>query len=107
MFVSPDVPPVNGLNQKGASADLSVLVEDAWLVNTEVRYRLVNRQGLWHLTMVYVAVENPLQLLCRKIDRYHSEKKALLFARLLQRGIRKDARGTLKTRRDAFNLCDN
>ena len=34
-------------------------------------------------------------------------KKALTFAKILQRGIRKDARGTLKSNRNAFNICAN
>lgn len=76
-------------------------------MDTEVKYRIIERNGRWHLTMVYVAVHDPFQLLCRAIDSYHSEKRALVFAGILQRGIRKDARGTLKTNSNAFHFCDN
>jgi len=107
MFISPDIPFPQVVDTLGKPSDLNILMDDSWLIDTEVRYRLVDRKGLWYLSMIYVAVQNPLQLICRKIDHYHSEKKAHIFARLLQRGIRKDARGTLKTRGDAFNLCDN
>ena len=91
----------------GAPCDLQLLGNDRWLMNTEVCYWLQARKSQWHLTMIYVAVENPLKFICRKIDVYNSEKKAITFAKILQRGIRKDARGTLKTNRNAFNFCNN
>lgn len=91
----------------GEGRDMKILIEDRWLMNTEVRYYLVERKSHWHLTMIYIAVNNPLQLICRKIDTYNSEKKAKTFAEIMMRGIRKDARGTLKTNRDGFHFCDN
>lgn len=107
MYISPDIPFHRNIPEKGGSDDLQVLEKDSWLMDTEVRYLLVKQKGLWQLTMVYIAIDNPLKLFCRKIDAYPSEKKALIYARIMQRGIRKDARGTLKTRRDAFNICYN
>lgn len=107
MYLSPDIPFPVVITETGDSCDLKFLRKDSWLMDTEVRYALEKKKGLWQLTMVYVAVENPFKLYRKTIDAYHSEKKALLYARLLQRGIRKDARGTLKTNRDAFNICHN
>ena len=89
------------------ATDFIVLENDKWLMNTEVRYNLQKQKGLWQLTMVYISINNPFKLLCRKIDSYSSEKKAKIFAEILQRGIRKDARGTLKTNKNAFHICDN
>ena len=91
----------------GQLADMQLLKEDGWLMNTEVRYFLRVWKNRWHLTMIYIALDDPMKLICRRIDDYSSEKKALTFAKILQRGIRKDARGTLKINRDAFNICNN
>lgn len=91
----------------GNLADMHLLMEDSWLMNTEVRYFLRSWKNRWHLSMIYIALDDPMKLICRRIDDYSSEKKALTFAKILQRGIRKDARGTLKTNRDAFNICNN
>ncbi len=107
MSIPPDFPFKITTETPGECADLSLLVKDKWLMNTEVCYWLQERRGQWHLAMLYIAVDNPLQFICRKIDTYTSEKKAITFAKILQRGIRKDARGTLKTNRDAFNICQN
>lgn len=107
MHFSRDIPSSVSPEGRGRPEDLHLLSEDAWLMNTEVRYLLQERRSRWHLAMVYVAVDNPFKLICRKIDTYPSEKKALTFAKILQRGIRKDARGTLKTNRDAFHICAN
>lgn len=107
MYISSNVPFWKAVDYLGKPIDLNLLQEDAWLINTEVRYQLLEKNGLWHLTMIYVAVDNPLKFICRKIDVYNSEKKAKIFASILQRGIRKDARGTLKTNQDAFNICTN
>lgn len=107
MYISPDIPFYRRAGFLGKPEDFRLLKEDKWLMNTEVQYQLLERKGLWHLTMIYIAIENPLKLICRKIDTYNSEKKAKTFASILQRGIRKDARGTLKTNRDVIHFCDN
>ncbi len=107
MFISPHIPLEFNAETPGRREDLQLFVDDRWLMNTEVRYLLQKRKGLWELTMLYISVLDPLKFICRKIDTYSSEKKAKTFAQILQRGIRKDARGTLKTNRDAFNFCDN
>ena len=99
LSVTPEVP--------GNRSDMRLLQEDAWLMNTEVRYWLIYCKGLWHLSILYIAINNPLRLVCRKIDTYTDEKKAKTFAKIMIRGIRKDARGTLKANRDGFHFCDN
>lgn len=107
MYISPNLSFNNVLERAVDAQGLKMLTEDAWLMNTEVRYHLCERKSQWYLTMVFVALNNPLQFRCRKIDVYSSEKKALTFSKILQRGIRKDARGTLKINDDAFNICAN
>ena len=107
MYISPDIPFFKLTDFPGKQEDLKLRIEDRWLMDTEVRYQLIEKKGLWYLTMIYIAVDNPFKFICRKIDTYNSEKKAKTFASILQRGIRKDARGTLKTNRNAFNFCNN
>ncbi len=107
MYISSDIPFWKPVDFLGKPVDLRLLREDGWLMNTEVKYLLSKKNGLWHLTMIYVALKNPLKFICRKIDAYNSEKKAKTYASILQRGIRKDARGTLKTNQDAINICNN
>jgi len=107
MYISPKIPFHKPSGTIGKPEDMKLLMEDKWLMNTEVRYNLQKQKGLWQLSMIYIAINNPFKLLCRKIDSYPSEKKAKIFAQILQRGIRKDARGTLKTNKNAFHICDN
>jgi hypothetical protein len=107
MFISPDIPRVVVAECCGQAHDFKLLEEDRWLLNTEVRYLLLRKHRLWHLFMVYIAIDNPLQLLCKQIDVYASQHKAETFAKILQRGIRRDARGTLKMNRNAFHICTN
>jgi hypothetical protein len=94
-------------NQQGDKRDLDFLENDQWLHNTEVRYYILERRGRWYVTMIFIAVENPLRFFCRFIDHYESARKAENYAEIFQRSIRKDARGTLKTNEDALNICYN
>lgn len=107
MYISADIPFGSANDLVGQKCDMNLLEKDNWLMNTEVRFHLQKKKGLWHLTMLYIATENPMKFICREIDTYTSEKKAYTFANILMRGIRKDARGTLKTNNDAFNICAN
>ncbi|MEL6717420.1 MAG: hypothetical protein AAFP82_01755 [Bacteroidota bacterium] len=107
MYIAKNIPFYRPTDFPGEIEDFRLLKDDSWLMDTEVKYQLLEKNGLWHLTMIYIAIDNPFKFICRKIDIYNSEKKATTFASILQRGIRKDARGTLKTDRNAFNICDN
>lgn len=107
MYISPNIPFHSTAEIPGKRSDFKLLEEDSWLMNTEVLYLLQEKKSLWHLTMIYVSTKNPLKFICKKIDTYNSRKKAETFAKILQRGIRKDARGTLKTNRNAIHFCDN
>lgn len=107
MYISPQIPMDNSPEKPGNSTDMKLLKEDAWLIDTEVRYHLQEKNSQWHLTMIFISIHNPLNFICRPIDTYPSEKKALTFSKILQRGIRKDARGTQKINKNAFRICDN
>ena len=107
MHLPPDIPFNITDEVAGKPIDLKLLVDDKWLMNTEVCYWIQEQNSLWHLSMLYISTDNPFKFICKKIDTYNSEKKAITFAKILQRGIGKDARGTLKTNRNAFNFCNN
>ena len=102
-----DIPFHDSPESSGLAIDLIFLDEEKWLLNTEVRYRIWRRNGMWELSMIYISITDPLKFICRVIDSYNSETKANTFASIMQRGIGKDVRGTLKTNRDALNFCDN
>ncbi len=107
MFITPNLN-VEVIPERRAHGGVPALIlEDKWLKDTEVKYSLVKVHGLWQLTMVYVALTNPFKRRFRLIDTYSSEKKANTYAQILQRAIRKDARGTLIANNDAFDICFN
>lgn len=87
----------------GYLCDFQFIEEGKWLKDSEVRYYISFQKGRWHLVMVFVWIETPLQFICREIDNYESEKKALIYAELFKRGMQKDARGTQKTNEN--NIC--
>lgn len=107
MFITPALPVIEEPECPAPNTPLGLLTEEGWLMDTEVRYCLQARNSAWHLTMVFVDVRNAMRFITRKIDVYYSEQKALTYAKILQRGIRKDARGTLKSEWDAFRICTN
>jgi hypothetical protein len=94
-------------NQRGNQKDLTIFHQTRWLHDTEVKYMIDHRSGRWHLTIIYISIHNPLRLICHYLDHYESFKKAELYAQIFQRGIRKDAGGTLKLDEDAYNICYN
>lgn len=98
---------LNTTDRQGTKSDLQFLENDRWLHHTEVRYYISERRGRWYVFMIFIAVNNPLQFFCRFIEHYESERKALNYAEIMQRSIRKDARGVLKTNEHAFNICYN
>lgn len=91
----------------GKAKDLAFLWEGTWLHHTEVRYVLIQRQGRWYLYLIFIATSTPLKFMVRAINQYPTREKALTYAEIFLRSVRKDARGVLKTNEDAFNLCYN
>ncbi|NRA51274.1 MAG: hypothetical protein HRU12_19275 [Phaeodactylibacter sp.] len=107
MFISPALQIHEVPESSGADEALDLLAQEEWLMDTEVRYCIQSRNSAWHLMMVFVDLRNAMRFITRKIDVYYSERKALTYAKILQRGIRKDARGTLKSEWNAFRICSN
>ena len=94
-------------DNNGNVKDLSIFREDVWLQDTEIDYFIRNKLGRWWIFILFISIYSPLKFICREIDHYPSKKQAEIFAKILKRNIGKDPRGTLRTRRDAFNICYN
>lgn len=107
MYISPDIPYYRSLEHIGRDTDLLFIQEDAWLQDTEVKYIIQRKHGLWSIVMVFIAIQYEMRILCRKIDAYSSRQKAITYAQIMQRGIRKDSRGTLKNKSNDFSFCRN
>ena len=95
-------------NEKlGNEQDLTFLQESAWLHNTEVSYHITKYRGRWHVTILYIAVNDPLTFRCNEMGDYHSERKAKIYANCFQQGIRKDPRGNLTKDLNVLRICNN
>ncbi|MEL6591169.1 MAG: hypothetical protein AAFQ87_18400 [Bacteroidota bacterium] len=93
--------------QLGKLIDLNWLEEGLWLQDSEVKPFILPLRSQWHVFMVFFSIRQELKLIVRRIAAYPTQKKAEQFASIFQRGIRKDARGTIKRNRYAYHICDN
>ncbi|MEM6345643.1 MAG: hypothetical protein AAF927_17255 [Bacteroidota bacterium] len=107
MELPADIPSLPPSEKLGTSDDLVCLYQEAWLKNTEVKPFILPLRSQWHVFMVFFSLEPEIKLIVRRIAAYPSEIKAVQFAKIFQRGIRKDARGTLKRNSYAYHICDN
>lgn len=107
MNISSNIPPYHCWDRRGCVEDFNFMYKDEWLMDTEVKYLIARHKGMYRLTMVYIHIVQPLRVIIRIIDSYTSIKKAEIYASIFQRGIRKDARGTLKANYNDFNICHN
>ncbi len=86
---------------------MCILREEKWLLTAVVLFHIKARLGRYWVSMVYVDSNDPFRFIVRVIDHYPSRQKAEQYARILQRGIRRDPRGTYKIDVDAFHICSN
>ena len=107
MNLDPKLPFPYQPERRGQRIDLFLLEEDAWMQDTEVKYVIQRIRGRWHVHMVFFSLKEPMKIVVRHIDHYHSKQKAERFAKIFQRGIRKDARGTLQRESYAYHICNN
>jgi len=95
------------LETLGDPVDITVLDEETWIMNTEVLYSIQKMKGRFHVIMLFFSIFDQLKLVVRHIDHYNSRQKAEIYAKIFQRGIRKDPRGTLTRNNHAYDICDN
>lgn len=91
----------------GRAEDLRILQEEEWLLQAVVEYNIRERKGRFWIVLLYIDSRYPMNLRLRWIDHHPSLRRAEQFAQILQRGVRRDPRGTVKLSLDAFNLCLN
>jgi len=92
---------------RGSPKDFRLFYEDEWLMDTEVKYFVVERKSRWYLAVIYISIQNPFQLIIKRLDSYATRQQAQTYGKFFQRCIRKDKRGTLKMNEDALNICQN
>ena len=91
----------------GTFHDLNVLVEEGWLMNTEVKCHIRWTKGMWEVALVFIAVDNPLQFVKWAISRCPTYEKAKVFGDHYRRIAGKDTRGYLKANFEILQICFN
>jgi hypothetical protein len=99
--------PIPNTDLQGTAEDLGFLAEDALLIDSVVIPLITFKHGQWLVSLVMAWKKNPIQLICRYINSYPTEKKALLHADLFCRTAQKDERGTQKIILNDWNICTN
>ena len=107
MYIDPSLHIIPTKEFTGKKDDILFLADDVWLQNSEVKYAIKKKKGRWYVYMIFFALKESRKLLIKEIDHYHSLKRAETFASIFQRGIRKDARGTLKRMKHDYDICNN
>ncbi len=92
---------------QGQAADLWILTSAPWLHDAAVQYRLSAWRGRWAIAMIFIQPQCPLQFRIRRLGTYSTQRQADQFARIFQRGIQRDARGTQQVNCHAFHICHN
>ena len=94
------------IEKPGVQSDMAFLSDDWWLRDTAVMERIVKREGMWEIQLVFAHFQNPNKLIKRVISRHPCKQKAILHASYMRRLAAKDQRGTLEVDINDFNLCD-
>lgn len=81
--------------------------EDDWLLNAEVRTRIVEEKGRWVVSLVFVDTENPRRFLVNEIGNYRTKQLAEIYARSMKQTAEKDPRGTQKVKKRDYDSNNN
>jgi hypothetical protein len=91
----------------GNNSDLRVLEDEPWLKDTEVKYHIRGRRGRWEVSLIFIAVDNPLKFVKWQITICTTYPKAKLYGDYYRRLAAKDPRGYLKSDLDRLRYCNN
>lgn len=97
----------HAVDSKAEAGDMRFLSDDDWLRDSAVIERIVSRQGMWEIQLVFAHNRLPNKLIKRIITRNTSLKRAQIFATYMRRLAAKDQRGTLEVNLQDFGLCTN
>ncbi|MCI2228250.1 hypothetical protein MC378_03655 [Polaribacter sp. MSW13] len=81
--------------------------EDAWLLDAQVQYRIIENKSRWEVSLVFIDSKDPKHLLIQKIGDYHSKRLAEIYARNIQNTAAKDSRGKQKINKDDYHINNN
>ena len=95
------------VGQTALPVEMLFIRDGAWLKDAAVIGAISNREGTWHVSLVFAHHKKPLQLIVRYITKCFSEQKARAAAFYLRKEAAKDRRGTLTVSINDFDLCCN
>jgi len=81
--------------------------DDTWLLNAEVQSKVEYVKGRWLVSLIFIDTKDPNHILIREIGDYRSERLAEIAALHMKDAAAKDARGTQKVDKNAYNFNDN
>ncbi len=78
-----------------------------WLLDAEVQYKVTPVKGRWEVSLIFINTKDPNQILIQTIGDYRTERLAEIYGRNMQQTAAKDARGTQKVDKDAYDINKN
>ena len=78
-----------------------------WLLDAEVQYKVTPVKGRWEVSLLFINTKDPNQVLIHIIGNYRTERLAEIYGRSMQQTAAKDARGTQKVDKDAYDINNN
>ncbi len=81
--------------------------EDRWLLDTEVKYKIEEKNSRWYVSLIFVDIHDPNHILVQKVGDYRSHRLAEIYAINMMKTAAKDPRGTQKVNKDAYNINNN
>jgi hypothetical protein len=81
--------------------------KDAWLLDAEVQYRIEEIKGRWEVSLLFIDTNDPIHILVQKIGDYRSKRLAEIYAQNMMHTAAKDAKGTQKVKKDAYDSNKN
>ena len=78
-----------------------------WLLDAEVQYKVTPVKGRWEVSLIFINTKDPNQFLIQIIGDHRTERLAEIYGRNMQQTAAKDARGTQKVDKDAYDINNN
>lgn len=80
---------------------------DDWLLDAEVQTRIVEENGRWLVSLVFIDTKDPSRILVNEIADYRSKRLAEIAALNMKQTAEKDPRGTQKVKKDDYDINNN
>ncbi len=81
--------------------------DSAWLLTAEVKSRIVEKNGRWIVSLIFVDINNPVNILVQTMGDYQSKKQAEIYANFMQKTAAKETKSSHKVNNDDFNINNN